>query len=248
MIFLRRPGVIHLDCFTDRADVFTFSKVNHSKNFIPEWWKKLPKVDPITDHPYGTMKSCQGFIDLFRKGLIIPLWSDISILLGEIGSDEIFWQYADQTSSAGPHPTSQRGYEYLPGQNYQHLKLDSPWIFKTKVDLDWVVHGVTWCNYHPTTVIIPEGILNFKWQVGTNINMFLQRKPEKQKILIEANQPLLQLIPMSEKEIVIHHHLISSDEMSLIGKKHKLSKFRNTYNVSKNIRLENESKCPFGFK
>lgn len=247
MLILRRPGVIHLDCFTDRPDVYQFAKIDHSRKFIPEWWKELTNIDPTRLHPYPTMKTCQGFLDLFASGVMMPLWSDLSILLGEQGTREYNWQFADSASEIGTHETSQRG-NYLPDIKYQHLKITSPWIFRTKQDLQWVVHSPTWCSHNPSAIIFPQGILNFKWQTGTNINFFLERKTEKQKFLLEFGYPLLQFIPMSQKKIIIHHHLVSPNEIITKFNLLKLSKFRNGYNVGKKILQEKESKCPFGFK
>jgi hypothetical protein len=247
MHFFRRPGVIHLDCFTDNIGAITYTKIEHSMKFIPDWWKQLDKIDPTNMHPTGTMKSCQGFLDLFRKGIVLPLWSDLSVLLGESGTDEVFWQFADYTGSAGIHNAGQRG-TYLPEEKYQHLKLTSPWLFTCKEDLHWVLHPISWCFDNPKAVIIPEGVVNFKWQYGTNVNMFFERKPEKQRFLFEAGQPMLQFIPMSEKEIVIHNHFIEPEEMKKKIGATKIHKFRNHYNIGKKIRQANDSKCPFGFK
>jgi hypothetical protein len=247
MIFFRRPGVIHVDCFTHRADVFNFSKIDHSKKFIPEWWKKLPKNHPTHEHPYATMKTCPGFVDLFQKGVILPLWSDLSIILGEIGNNNVGWQYVDQLSELAVHDAEQRG-SYLPEDTFQQIKLRSPWILQTKKDLDWGVHGVSWCHADPFLMLFSEGVVNFKWQPGTNINFFLKREKEIRNILIEAGQPMLQFIPLTEKKIVLHHHLVDEKDVVKITSGLKYPKFVNGYNQGKKILEEKESKCPFGFK
>jgi hypothetical protein len=245
MNWFRRPGVIHLDCFTSNSEAYTFNKINHTRYFIPEWWKNLSKYDETQVHPYGSMKSCYGLIDLFRKGVVLPLWTDLVLYLGEIGSNEFMWQYADSKSNAEIHTAGQRG-TYLPETHFQHLKLESPWLFECKEDLHWMTQGITWCFDDPS-LIIPQGMLNFKYQIGTNFNFFLKRKEEKQKFIMEAGQPLLQFIPMSEKKIVLHHHLVDDREMYVRSGKKRISKFRNSYVVSKKT-LEKQSKCPFGFK
>jgi hypothetical protein len=247
MIFFRRPGVIHVDCFTHRPDVFTFSRIDHSRKFIPEWWKKLPKKFPEPFHPFSTLKTCQGFIDLFQKGMILPMWADISIKLGEIGSTKYAWQYSDALSELSVHNIHQRG-TYLPDDKFQHMKLRSPWLVKTKQDLDWSVNGISWCHDDPFLVLFPEGVLNFKWQLGTNINFFLKREKEMRSILLEAGQPMVQFIPLSEKKIVLHHHLVDEKEIKNMQVELKLPKFRNAYSLGKKILQEKESKCPFSFK
>jgi hypothetical protein len=247
MLFFRRPGVIHVDCFTHRADVFNFSKIDHAKKFIPDWWKKLPKNHPTHAHPYATMKTCPGFVDLFQKGLILPLWSDLSIILGEIGNNNVGWQYVDQLSELAVHDAEQRG-SYLSEDTFQQIKLRSPWILQTKKDLDWSVHGISWCHTDPFKMVFSEGIVNFKWQPGTNINFFLKRKKEVSNILLEAGQPMLQFVPLTEKKIVLHHHLVDEKEVVKITSGLKYPKFVNGYNQGKKILEEKTSKCPFGFK
>ena len=44
MIFFRRPGVIHVDCFTHRADVFNFSKMFSLQYFLLHLSEKLPRT------------------------------------------------------------------------------------------------------------------------------------------------------------------------------------------------------------
>jgi hypothetical protein len=250
MHFFRRPGVIHLDCFTDRADVFALSKIDHSMKFIPDWWKSLPKsVNNTDNHLFPTLKTCQGFIDLFKNGIILPLWSDLSINLAKINhSDNLnTWQFADQMSIIEIHNFQQRG-NFLPKEEYQHFKILSPWHLKTKEDLNWVVTGNTWVNNDLSKIFFTEGMLNFKWQAQSNINMFCKRENKDQNILLEAGQPMLQFIPMSDKKIVLHHHLVSEYEFVNIAKSKRRFTFINGYNKGKKILQEQESKCPFGFK
>jgi hypothetical protein len=247
MIFFRRPGVIHVDCFTHRADVFNFAKIDHARKFIPEWWKKLPKHHPNHVHPYATMKTCPGFVDLFQKGIILPLWSDLSIILGETGTNVLGCQFVDEASEIVVHDVEQRG-SYLPENKYQHIKLRSPWVLQTKKDLDWSAHGISWCHDDPFLMLFSEGIVNFKWQPGTNVNFFLKRELERRNILINAGQPLLQFIPLTEKKIVLHHQLVDEKEVVKITSGLKYPKFVNGYSLGKKILQQKESKCPFGFK
>jgi len=251
MFFFRRPSVIHVDCFTDRPDVYTFNKIDHSVKFLPAWWKKLPKQakNSPDNHPFPTLKTCQGFIDLFKSGIILPLWSDLSINLvkSNDSTNETFWQFADRMSYNEVHHADQRG-TFLPKEEYQHFKLLSPWHLKTKEDLNWVVTGNTWINNNLSTIFFPEGILNFKWQAQTNVNMFLKKENVNKQMLLEVGQPLLQFIPMSEKKIVLHHHLVSQSEFQSVCDSGLLHTFINGYSKGKKILQEKESKCPFGFK
>ena len=80
MLFIMKPSVIHLDCITNRPDVYEFFSINNSTNFLPDWWKKLPsKIDnKNVPHIEPTLKSCVGFNLFYKHGITIPLWSDFS--------------------------------------------------------------------------------------------------------------------------------------------------------------------------
>ena len=52
---------------------------------------------------------------------------------------------------------------------------------------------------------------NYKYQIGTNINIFFSNT--KANIDIAAGQPMAHIIPLSESPIEIKTHVISDDEM-----------------------------------
>ena len=246
MLFFIRSKVVHVDCFTCRNTVYQNSSIQYSSHFFPEWWKKLDKSinlnDGLVNVDYPTMKSCQGFLDYFGNSLTIPLWSDLAVRVGPINSNKLSWKFSDATTDCVIHPTFQRGEEYLPDKNYVHLKILSPWLLKCKDDINFSFQGAFWNFKEPESVIIPPGILNFKYQSDTNINTFFTREKQNKNIFFKFGQPLVQIRPYSERRLKIKTHLIDEKEFSNMHLP-RIS-FGKTYKIFKNV---SSSKCPMGF-
>lgn len=47
-----------------------------AKNFIPDWWKKVPANDATKLDYVPTVRSCPSFMDFFSQGYVIPMWAD----------------------------------------------------------------------------------------------------------------------------------------------------------------------------
>lgn len=214
---LNRPVV--LDLYTARKDIFEFSPPVKAAKTYPEWWLKLPKAEPRGSMlgSSRTMKNCVGFTNLFKHGLVIPMWSDIEISVGPVGSDFMQLQYADGKSEAGVHPESQRG-TYLPDSLYQHVKLTSPWRAKCSDDIEWAFVQPVWNFEHPDKIIIPAGVTEFTHQSATNINLFIPRTEQTSVLSIPHGQPMAHLIPLTDRPVEYRVHLTTQekfDEMAL---------------------------------
>lgn len=215
MSFIKRAfnTKIIVDFYTTRPEVFEFAKPMKSSKFFPEWWKKLPKEQGAdTLVPYSTMKRCVGFTDLYKKGFVLPLWSDLQVSLGEINNPTASWQFADFQSTAIDHPQDQRG-DYLPSEQYQHLKLNNPWYAKCSEDIDWAFIDMPWNAANPENIIMPTGIMNYHHQHSLNINLFFPRSAKPRIESLKYGQPLVQLIPLTERDVECRYHLISDNEL-----------------------------------
>lgn len=252
MLFLFKKKKIVLDCFTIRPYVYEYSKVDYAQKFFPQWWKDIPKYH----HPKGqlvehsTMKYCTGFIEQFKHGLIIPLWSDLAVEIGPINEqkNKYRYQFGDNYNAAIVHPEYQRG-DYLPDTHYQHLKLACPWEFKCNKDIKWqFMMNPYLFEDIPNFFMIP-GILDYKYQYGTNINVIFKRTKEYQKFRMNIGQPLVQVIPLTEEPFEIRYHLIDEKEHEKMFGHYTKLKFHNLYKNFKKITKEKEaqekSKCPF---
>jgi len=203
---------IKLECFTADAGIHKFFPISPAKKFIPEWFKNMPPTVEQT----ATIKHCDGLKNLYSRGWVIPMWSDLLI-----ETDKEGWYRYQYSGTFDSFPGSDRGAEPIDyhnstqlGNNFSdhiHLKLLSPWIIKEKTGVDFYFSENTWGmeKYFDDITILP-GVLNFKNQNSANINLFLERK--NNKFLIEHNTPLIYCIPLSDAKLEIKNHLVSDQE------------------------------------
>jgi len=236
-----------LNCYTSHSGIFTYAPIKTASNFFPNWWKQLPKTydSEKVIHPVSTMKQCIGFIDLYKHGFIIPMWSDVIFEIGKQGTTDYRYHFSDDHSRAIYHDANQRGTAY-PELDFQHLKIDSPWIFTCDEPIDFLMTDVVWNKDDPSVMSVMPGVINFKYQCGTNINTIWKRTSETTRHTIEFNTPICHLIPLTDRKIVLKLHLVSPEEYGRISGVSRRTKFFGKYRANK--RILQETKCPFHFK
>jgi hypothetical protein len=245
-MFFFKPKEIHIDCFTDRSDVYDFFPIDYSHKFFPEWWKKLPKkMAPFGEEGWkkSTIKQCIGFNLYYKNSLTIPLWTDMYIDSKKKELYEV--SYSDKVTNGSTHDIDQMEGFINPKEFALH-KIHSPWHFICKEDIDWTWTQPIWNFTTIDEIIIPPGVIDYKYQTSTNINLFFRMG---KTILIECGQPMVNLRPLTEKKLKIHTHLIDKEEMNRIRSKNSKISFSGKYNKIKQIikKKESESKCPFHF-
>lgn len=245
--FLFKRKKIHLDVFTHRPGVFELFPVDYSNKFFPEWWKNLPKdfYNDKINRTTSTMKRCEGFIEYYINSITIPLWSDLSLNIRP-EFDSMNWQFSDPSSHAESHDLFQM-HGFMEKKNFKHLKLISPWLFKTKEDINWLWSQPVWNFDDPFSIIIPPAGIGFKYQGATNINMLINAESDS-VMLLPCGTPMANLMPMTENDVVLHRHLIDFQEYSRMDDTSYPSSFTNKYRNMKRILQSKESKCPFHFK
>jgi hypothetical protein len=207
MLFFLKKSKIVIDCFTDNPAVLEQYPIKNAANFIPEKWKKLPKetiVKTPIEIPSSTIKRCIAFIDLYRSGFMLPLWSDLIIDLTV--EDIAGWRFANSTFSITNHTNDSMWDDLY--KNHTHAKLLSPWFFKEKSGVKFSWNKPTWNIFKENLEIVP-GVVNFKNQNGTHINLFVK---DYTRLELKAGTPLVHLIPLSDKQVEIKNHLISGEE------------------------------------
>jgi hypothetical protein len=250
MFFIPKKKLV-LHCYTQTIGLVEMAPIEKASKFLPSWWKELPKNFKVTDDIKNelsirkgtTLKSCSGFTDLYSKGAILPMWSDVTIQIGEIGNNSYRFYHRDNRSVITIHPQMQRG-NYLPDTEYQHLKFVSPWVFYCEEPTNFVFMEPTWNLEDLQYTKTLPGIVNYKYQHTTSVNMMCIRKPEAYEFDIPFLHPMAHIIPMDDRELEIK---VSCDE-----DKYKfyseLNRTRATYRTLKKIKQDNEKKgCPFGF-
>lgn len=235
-----------MDCFTNRSEVFNTTPIVKGATCFPDWWKKLEKPKFNFEHmvPELTMHYCSGIIDFYLNSICIKLWSDLAIKMTP--DKTLSYRFSDGESVMDFHPHSQY-VDYL-SEEYQHIKMISPWLFKCKEDINWVWVGSQWNSNLTQDMSILSGVVNFKKQYGTNIQAVLKYDLNDQvNKIYNLGTPLVHIFPMSEKKIKIHNHLLTSSELSQVSKNlgTPVAFGKKYYKVNK-IKKE-QSKCPFHF-
>jgi hypothetical protein len=249
MFLIFKPKVLHVDCFTNNLGAFELFPIDYSHKFIPEWWKKLPKNLTKNERgqdifwPSSTMKSCSGFNSLFKKGITIPLWTDMAIKINQLNVDV---KLSSEETALGSHSYSQMEGSY-PVQKYALIKIMSPWLLNCKENISFNFIQNTWNFYNMDDIIIPPGIVDYKYQTITNINFFVN-KEKNRNLLINAGQPMVNIIPLTDKKIKIHTHFISDSDFLKKSSRNSQTSFNNVLSKIKKITDNKEkSSCPFHF-
>lgn len=236
MIFKFPKKKIVLDCFTSEIYAAEYAPVSYAIKHMPDWWKNLPSESPGSHEV--NMRNCAGMVDYYKKSVTIPLWTDLDI--GVNADQSINWQFSDRITQATHHRNTQYT-GFLDG--FTHIKIESPWFFKSEKEIDWVwSHPVYNYSHHADTVSLP-GITNFYHQHSTHINLLVRANKEK-RVFIPQGQPMAILTPMSDRKVEVVRHLVSPEEISLLTKKSAAITFKAKYKKAVS-RSEQFQDCPF---
>lgn len=194
---------------------------------IPDWWKQIPKQE------FPTMRSCPGFIELFKHSIGLPLWRDHEITYQD---DKIL-----DMSIAGVSPDSV--YHYVQhhdprqwGEAYAgrpHLKFMNPWLITCDKPVKFLLTGATWHQKDFEDWIIPSGIVEFKNQTGAHLNTFLAHSHQPKTLKLDAGTIMAYLIPLEDVEVEIETKQVSTDEWRQLLNYQWT--FTNVYNKTKKL-------------
>lgn len=239
-IFKKKPLVVTL--FTANESAYKFSRPQKATYFLPDWWKALPKRvakdggEPRVGDLTNTMKTCPGFVDLYSRGFIHPMWSDFQV---EVSPNKDYqYQYADKVSVAQEHADHQMaGNPYL--RTHNHLKLVSPWEAREDSGVKFTLIAPMWNGFGAEDVLVPPGVVDYKYGLDLNINLFIRRYPEPKVYEFSFGQPLAHFIPMSDRPVKLVYELVSEEE------RHRLA-YRKGYTLFFDNRAKRAAKlCPY---
>ena len=237
MFFFKKKQV-HIDFFTARKEVYKYAPIEQANKFLPRWWRDLPI--PPKNSTNINMRYCTGLNDLYKRGVVVPLWSDLNIGIGALGTESGSYQYSDNTSAADFHPVQQRG-SFAPDS--LHIKLINPWNARCSEDIRWISIGTQYNQQSLSDYALVNGVLEFRYQHSMNINLMFARHAAESSYFIEHGTPLMHLIPLDDRSVVHHNHLVSIDEM--IKMKSARISFQAKYYKILQLAKNKESKCPF---
>jgi hypothetical protein len=227
MIFFKKKHIV-LDCFTSEAGLAEVFPIAPIINNMPSWWKSCPNTAPAINYlmELSTVKRCPGIKDLFKTALAVPAWNEYILYKN---SEHGFSHLGPTQLAAGvEHQANQLGPFY---EEYFHFKFISPWYFKEKTGIKWIMIGPSW--HQDSNLIVPPGILEFKTQHSTHINIVSRKEEANIEYRIKAGEPLAYLVPLTENTVKIKTHVVSQEEIRKMKNFHH--SFYNSYEITKRI-------------
>ncbi len=216
--FFHRHSFLHVDAFTSNAAAYKVTPIVNAFRAMPKWMDEVPKSTQsygydnsgrITNTSRRSIRTCKGFIDLYRKGFVLESWADFIV---DVRHNGYSYHYTN-----GPAPAVfQSDVNILPGfEKHFIMKMGSPWMIQTKDDIPFVTFGTEWSLEHIDAKIIP-GSINFSETGTTNVFMVF-KKPEpgnEYQLKIPIGEALQQFVPLTERKIKIHNHLVTDQELN----------------------------------
>jgi hypothetical protein len=230
MIFFFKKRKIYVDCFIANKHIAEIFPLCRTVEKLPQWWKSLPKSTAIQNFPVQipNIKKCPGFKDLFMKSICIPSWSEYRLFQDpSFGFSHVS---PNNQADGSQHQEDQLGGAF---PKYQHYKLVSPWHIKEKTGIYFIMMQASWHTHTPCDYHMPGGCLEFKYQHSTHINLVAEKKEKLVEHTIQAGQPLVYLIPITERETVLNIHVVDDKEINKLKTYHH--SFHNSYEITKKI-------------
>lgn len=232
---------IFLDCYTTNPVAFNNAKITSGIHHYPDWWKSLPpsgckwhesfeKTGDLAGR--NTMKDCVGYTGLYKKSFVLPLWCSARFCLPpeNVSNEPFHWLFSDEVTDGKMHSSDEHNGHLYPTQ-YQHFKIFSPWVLKCSEPIQWAWVPPAWetVNAYDQINIVPA-VIDFFHNHATHVNMFMKKKPKVSYIELPFNFPLAHLIPLTERKVVLRHHLVSSSELFKVDQGRAIGKYRIAFN------------------
>lgn len=245
-----------LSAYTNDALVFENFQISDASHYYPNWWKNIPAKVYRNDAPYAspsyelpTMRQCAGFIELYKKSFVYPLWADLEINVeGDENSGAYNYRfgfdYEYPLQSHGPH---ERG-SFLPPEKYVHIKTPPVWALTTSEALNWVTFGASW-NQEDTLnkLFFFPGMEDYSLNHSTTWQFMVENV--EQSIFLPAGTPLVHMVPLTSRPVRVESHF-DPDMFSYLSRATSSYSFTGGYYQKKKRRPKvetrgDESKCPF---
>jgi hypothetical protein len=247
MGFLKRNKNLIVNCYTNKSEVYNYCPIILANKAIPDWFKALPTPQykgPSSKENVRNLKECVAFLKYFSKGFVLPLWSDLFLEIGPKGTTQYRYQYSDCSSEIDIHDENSSNKAILDSE-YQHLKLISPWVIRCDEEVDFIALQPEWHFDKLNFSHVLSGVMDFKVNAATNVNMYVKRQKEQQNFLLKVNTPIYHFVPITERKMVLKNHLVSNEEFRNIQQANVAMSFKRHYYFKRNALKQN--KCPFKF-
>jgi hypothetical protein len=177
----------------------TFSGIEHmpipAKKSMPTWLKDLP--GDVKGVP--TLKKCPPLLDTFGFGYIVPTWQEFELIPHEglyhfkSGIAHIVSPY-EQIRPICSYQFPEQ-YKNTPFDQYQIIKLQSPWVIKTPPGYSLLVMPLINTTNELPFEVIPAVIDADVYHVNFGFTCKIKFDPNK-SYNIQPGIPLAQLIPI----------------------------------------------------
>jgi len=208
-ILKRKEEPLYLDCYTDSHYAYNYAKIDYGSSYFPEWWKAEKGV---SSGGTKSIKHCRAFMDFYSKGIVIPLWGEVEIVVNPLGYKGDIYRWRSSNRDFDLHSTNHAKFQWsgFGSDNLFNVKFKSPWLFKMKELVHFAWTQPTWS--HPNTfnsLINLPGVVEYKTQQSTPINFVVEQKEEEQKFNLPPLTPIVVHHAMTERPIKIRNHLVS---------------------------------------
>jgi len=215
-MFLFKRKKIVIDALTDNFNAYQHFTIRRSANFLPDWWRSLPMPESHTLKNKFTretnMRHCTGMVDIYRLCHILPMWTELRVIVDPVGEPGMAWQFADAGSMADVHPEVQRG-NFMPEKEYSELKLMPPWVILSKESVVWSMFQPTYSFERPDQIMVLPGMVDFQWDNNVNVQLMFKRQEKHSVYIIDPGQPLMAMLPRTDREVEIRSHHVTQQEM-----------------------------------
>jgi hypothetical protein len=189
-----------------------------ASQMYPSWFKSLPATTP---EGMSTLKRCPPMTDMFSLGYIIPMWTEIKMTPTSQGYHidtrmpiiENPLEGSRQTLSA-QYPQQ---YQNTPWQDYQVIKLSSPWVVKTPPGYSLMIlplFGQHGCPVEPISAIIEAD----EYQIALSITCKIVAN-QGEVVHLLPGMPLAQLVPFKRETWTSKYSIKSLVEHAKIANK-----------------------------
>ena len=194
-MFRKKITIQYKDPFDSKIIKDMFKVV--PKNY-PPYFGAIPKTmfNPFTGHPrpdQKTIKSCPGFINLYKRSILVTSPFDIYL---EFDENKIITEVIGKT---GYGITTQQNntqlLNYVNGKDYKFIiKIELPIYLKSDVSILMLDSF-----YHFNKHLAIPGIVNKKYE--SIISFFMPVKKRQTELYIKQGDPLFLIVPMCEDKI-----------------------------------------------
>lgn len=211
-IFKKKKAV--LECYTPLDYIARHFPVeqaskNKPKAFLdmptqmaaPANYTACPYSKLINGRKMNTIRACDGILDMWSRSYILTAPFDVAI---NVKNNKVEYQSTNQTL----HPLTQHpSAQFTPlFSGYANVKIVIPWKFISNRSFYWMFSPAI---YHldedvRNSILIPPGVVNYKYVHSTNINLLVKLQEEQKVIHIKAGTPLVYLTPMTTEPVDIH--------------------------------------------